>query len=60
MIYFLYSDVFATDSKTRHFNRAVDRIRNDPQARDILGTEKKIRAFGEPTANKWARARPLS
>ncbi|MCJ1249602.1 mitochondrial import inner membrane translocase subunit tim21 [Trapelia coarctata] len=58
--YFLYTDVFASDSKTRIFNRAVDEVKASPQATAILGPGKQIRAFGEPTANKWARARPLA
>ena len=58
--YLLYKEVFASDSKTRHFNRAVDRIRADPRALELLGSGQTIRAFGEPTANKWARARPIA
>ncbi len=60
MIYFLYKEVFATDSKTRHFNRAVDRVRADARSLELLGSGKSISAFGEPTANKWARARPIA
>ena len=59
-MYLLYTEVFSTDSKTRHFNRAVDRIRADAQALELLGSGHKIRAFGEPTSNKWARARPIA
>lgn len=58
--YFLYTEVFAHDSKTRLFNRVVDRIRADPRALELLGTGQKIGAFGEPTANKWSRNRPLA
>ena len=58
--YFLYTEVFASDSKTRIFNRAVDRVRADPQALELLGSREKIRAFGEPTSNKWSRNRPLA
>ena len=58
--YFLYTEVFASDSKTRIFNRAVDRVRADPQALELLGSRAKIRAFGEPTSNKWSRNRPLA
>ena len=57
--YFLYKEVFASDSKTTHFNKAVDRIRADPRALELLGSRKTIKAYGEPTNNKWARARPL-
>ena len=58
--YFLYTEVFASDSKTRIFNRAVDRVRADPQALELLGSREKIRAFGEPTSNKWSRNRLLA
>ncbi len=58
--YFLYIDVFSSDSKTRHFNRAVDRIRAEPRALDLLGSGQTIRAFGEPTASKWSRNRPIA
>lgn len=60
VIYLLYSEVFAADSKTRHFNRAVDQVRGDARALELLGSGEKIRAFGEPTSNKWARARPIA
>lgn len=56
----LYSEVFSPDSKTTHFNRAVDRIRTDPRCLELLGDGKKITAFGEETNNKWRRARPIA
>ncbi|KAI4198426.1 MAG: hypothetical protein LQ350_005286 [Teloschistes chrysophthalmus] len=58
--YFLYKEVFSTDSKTVQFNRAVDRIRSDSRVREALGSGHKIRAFGDPTWNRWARARPIA
>ena len=58
--YYLYQEVFASDSKTTQFNRAVDRIRADPKALELLGARKTIKAYGEPTRNKWARARPIA
>lgn len=42
------------------FNHAVDRIKASPECRELLGPTKKIVAYGEPTSNKWARARPLA
>ena len=57
--YILYTEVFASDSKTRYFNRVVDRIRADPQALELLGSDQTIRAFGEPTMSKWSRNRPI-
>ncbi|KAI4142362.1 MAG: hypothetical protein LQ341_003236 [Variospora aurantia] len=58
--YFLYTEVISTDSKTVQFNRAVDRIRSDSRVKEALGSDHKIRAFGEPTWNRWARARPIA
>lgn len=59
--YFLYTELFAADSKTRQFNHAVDRVRSDSQCIGLLGRPaSKIKAYGEPTTNKWARARPLA
>ncbi|RYP91810.1 hypothetical protein DL770_002066 [Monosporascus sp. CRB-9-2] len=58
--YFLYQDVFSPDSKTAYFNRAVDRIKKDPQCLALLGESNKITAHGEETANKWRRARPIA
>lgn len=56
----LYSEVFSLDSKTTHFNRAVDRIRTDPRCIELLGDGKKMNAYGEETYNKWRRARPIA
>ncbi|KAI1761110.1 import inner membrane translocase subunit tim-21, mitochondrial [Hypoxylon sp. FL1150] len=58
--YFLYQDVFSPDSKTAYFNRAVDRIKKDPDCLALLGDSKKIVAHGDETANKWRRSRPIA
>jgi len=58
--YYLYDELFAPDSKTVQFNHAVDRIKASPECRELLGPANKIVAYGEPTSNKWARARPLA
>jgi hypothetical protein len=58
--YFLYTDVFSPDSKTAYFNRAVDRIRKDPDCLALLGDAKKLTAHGDETYNKWRRARPIA
>lgn len=60
VIYYLYTGVFSSESKIAHFNRAVDKIRADPRATEILGNKRKISAFGEPTSSKWAMARPIA
>lgn len=52
--------MFSPDSRTAQFNRAVDRIKQDPRCLEVLGDPKKITAHGEETMNKWRRARPIS
>lgn len=58
--YVMYSEVFSSDSKVTHFNRAVDQVKRDPRCTELLGPGSKITAYGEPTWNKWARARPIA
>lgn len=60
MCYFLYHELIASDSKTRQFNNAVDRIKSDARCREVLGPANKIKAYGDPTSNRWARSRPLA
>ncbi|KAI9876979.1 MAG: mitochondrial import inner membrane translocase subunit tim21 [Pleopsidium flavum] len=60
VVMFLYSEVFSSDSKTSHFNRAVNRVKKDSRCTELLGSSNKIKAYGEPTWNKWARARPIA
>lgn len=38
----------------------MKRIKASAECRALLGPASKIKAFGEPTSNKWARARPLA
>lgn len=56
----MYTDVLSADSTTNWFNRAVDRIKADERCQELLGDPKKLSAYGEPTFNKWAMARPLA
>jgi len=58
--YLMYTEVFSLDSKTAHFNRAVDQVKEDSRCTELLGNSKKITAYGEPTSNKWRRARPIA
>jgi len=58
--WFLYQEVFSTDSKTYHFNEAHARIKADPRCVEVLGDAKKIKAFGESTWNKWTRNRHIA
>lgn len=56
----MWHDVFSPDSKIANFNRAVDKIKQDPRCLEVLGHSKKISAHGDETFNKWRRARPVS
>ncbi|KAI1612971.1 TIM21-domain-containing protein [Exophiala viscosa] len=58
--YLLYTELFAPESSTIQFNAAVNRIKASPECRALLGPSSQIKAYGEPTSNKWARARPLA
>ncbi|KAG9234940.1 TIM21-domain-containing protein [Amylocarpus encephaloides] len=60
VVYIMYTEVFAPDSKVNHFNRAVKQVKEDSRCTELLGNSKKITAYGEPTWNKWARARPIA
>ncbi|MCJ1225529.1 mitochondrial import inner membrane translocase subunit tim21 [Toensbergia leucococca] len=60
VVFLLYTEVFALDSKTSQFNRAVDQIRADSRVTELLGPGKKIKAYGEPTWSSWARSRPIA
>lgn len=52
----LWTDVFSPESKTSHYNHAVDTIRNDPKCQEILGEGKDIEAFGQQfSRNRWSR-----
>ncbi|DAA79039.1 TPA_exp: hypothetical protein A8136_2824 [Trichophyton benhamiae CBS 112371] len=57
---FLYLDVFAPDSKTNQFNRAVNRVKDSDECLALLGDRKQIRAYGETSWNKWTRNRPIA
>jgi len=56
----MWTEVFSTDSKTSHFNRTVSRIKKDPRCLDVLGDAKKIKAYGEPSWNRWSRNRAIA
>lgn len=56
----LYTDVFSPNSKTWQFEKAVSRIKEDPRCTSLLGNSKEIKAYGEPTGNRWTRNRPIA
>ncbi|KAF2141429.1 uncharacterized protein K452DRAFT_228524 [Aplosporella prunicola CBS 121167] len=58
--YFLYHEVFSPEGATNQFSRAVSRVKQDERCVELLGDPKKIKAYGEPTNNRWARNRPIS
>ncbi|KAF2475666.1 import inner membrane translocase subunit tim-21, mitochondrial [Lindgomyces ingoldianus] len=55
--YLLYTEVFSSDSKTSHFNRATDTIRLSPACTKLLGPGPQIKSYGEPSWSRWARNR---
>jgi len=55
-----FREVISPDSKTAWFNRAVARIKSDDQCLQLLGKKSSIKAYGEPTGNRWARNRPIA
>lgn len=59
IVTFVYLEVIAPDSVTNWFNRATDRVRSDPQCVQLLGGG-RIKAYGEPTSNRWSRNRPIA
>ncbi|KAL9624416.1 MAG: hypothetical protein Q9160_001379 [Pyrenula sp. 1 TL-2023] len=60
VFYFLYKESFASDSKTRQFNHAVDRVKADSRCQELIGRKKEIWAYGEPKTSRWARSGPLA
>ena len=56
----LYTDVFSPNSKTWQFEKAVSRIKEDPRCTSLLGNSKEIKAYGEPTGNRWTRNIPIA
>lgn len=56
----LYTDVFSPNSKTWQFEKAVSRVKEDPRCISLLGSSKDIKAYGEPTGNRWTRNRPIA
>ncbi|KAL4807240.1 TIM21-domain-containing protein [Aspergillus unguis] len=56
----LYTEVFSPNSRTWQFEKAVERVKNDPRCTNILGDRREIQAFGENTWSRWARNRPIA
>ncbi|PKY02869.1 TIM21-domain-containing protein [Aspergillus campestris IBT 28561] len=60
VFYLLYTEVFSPNSRTWQFEKAVERIKDDPRCTDLLGDRREITAFGENTWSRWARNRPIA
>ncbi|KAJ9209501.1 hypothetical protein DTO166G4_8900 [Paecilomyces variotii] len=60
VFYFLFTDVLSPNSPTRQFDKAVDRIKDDPRCTELLGDPKEIVAHGSSTGSRWARNRPIA
>lgn len=58
--YLLYDQVFSTDSKVAHYNRAFDEVRESEKAIELLGPADKLRAHGENSWNRWSRNRAIA
>lgn len=56
----MYTEVFALDSTTNWFNRAVEKVKADEKCEELLGDPNNMTFHGEPTNNKWAVARPIA
>ncbi|KAF8416980.1 TIM21-domain-containing protein [Tirmania nivea] len=55
-----YLEVLSPDSKTNWFNRAVARVKADERCLRLLGKKSSIKAYGEPTGDRWTRNRPIA
>jgi len=57
----MYTEVFSLDSKTAHFNRAVNQVKKDPRCLELLGDSNKIVAHGQGQVPKgWRHDRQIS
>jgi import inner membrane translocase subunit TIM21 len=60
VFYLLYTDVISPNSRTWQYEKAVERVKDDPRCIQLLGDRREIRAFGETTNSRWARNRPVA
>ncbi|KAJ6172677.1 L-galactonate dehydratase [Penicillium chermesinum] len=56
----LYQEILSPNSRTWQFEKAVERVKNDPRCTDLLGDRREIKAFGEQTSSRWASNRPIA
>ncbi|CAG7940676.1 unnamed protein product [Penicillium salamii] len=55
-----YLEVVSPNSRTWQFEKAVSRIKDDPECIKLLGDRREIQAYGENTRSRWARNRPIA
>lgn len=55
-----YLEVLSPNSRTWQFEKAVSRIKDDPECIKLLGDRREIQAYGENTRSRWARNRPIA
>ncbi|KAF2835259.1 TIM21-domain-containing protein [Patellaria atrata CBS 101060] len=58
--YVLYREVFAPESVTNHFSRAITRIKSSPACTSLLGPSNQLEFHGEPSWSRWARNRTIA
>lgn len=58
--YLLWDQVFSTDSKVAHYNRAFDELKEHEKCIELLGPANELRAHGENSYNKWTRNRAIA
>ncbi|KAH8597327.1 TIM21-domain-containing protein [Bisporella sp. PMI_857] len=59
--YYMYAEVFSPNSKTTHFNKAVNQVKKDPKCLELLGDSKKIVAHGQGQVPKgWRHDRQIT
>lgn len=60
MFYLLWTEIISPNSKTWQFEKAVERIKDDPRCTAVLGERGKIAAFGDSTGSRWSRNKPIA
>ncbi|KAJ5485108.1 L-galactonate dehydratase [Penicillium diatomitis] len=60
VFYLFWTDVVSPNSRTWQYEKAVERVKEDPRCIQLLGDRREIRAFGETTNSRWARNRPIA
>lgn len=61
VVYLILSELFLPSGDTKTFNKAVKLVEKNEEAQKLLKMEKneRLKAYGETTAGKWVRNRPV-